>query len=474
MEKFTEPQILTAPLSQVILTLKNMKIKNIYNFPFLTKPSYYFIDKSLEHLVNINAINIPDVENLNKLNRIMNYLKKNDDNSENEDEERKDTTSITEIGKLMARFPVEPKLGKILIMANNFNLLEYGILIVGIFSIENIIDFTTLGISKKEYKEILKELNICNNLSDVLTYLNIIILTLKGKNKKIYIGEKKITELKNLTSQLVNLCKINFKKNVQNLSEITLPSNNQEILLIQILLACFIDNIARKKILYDNVGNEVTKKNEQIIKKKIIYENNENNLECKIHTFSTLSENLPEFVIYTLIISENNQNFLNLCTCIKTDWLYNLGGNLVKTSLNLNLKEPYYNKNKDCICCFIDIIYGYKRWEISNVAVEMAVDENKYYYYFARFLLEGEIIEELKKYKKMLNDNPNIITNKISDMFIKVSKLVIGLKSNEIYNKKELMKKFKSNRNFLKDVIILWYDNPNIKKIIRDKWPFFS
>ena len=510
MDKFTEPQISTSPLSQVILTLKYMKVKNIYQFPFITKPKLYFIDKSLEHLVNVGAVDIPDIENRNKLNRIMNFLKKNkeekekernnkdkeiddkkdnnnndEENNNNNDEEseeiekRKDSTSITEIGKLMARFPVEPKLSKILIMANNFDLLEYAILIVAILSVENMIDFTSLNLSKKEFKEILKELNVHNNLSDILTYLSLIILTLKGKNKKININSKKMTEIKNLSNQLVSLCKFNFRKKINNLNELSLPSSNQEALLLQILLACFIDNVARKKILYDSVGNEISqsnknKYNDQIIKKKVIYECNENNKECKIYSYSTLLELSPEFLIYTEIISENNNNSLHLCSCIKTDWLYNIGGNLVKTSLSINLKEPYYNKSKDSICCFVDIIYGYKRWEIKNIAVEMSYDEPKFYYYFAKLFLEGEIIEELKKYKKMLNTNPNIITNKISDMYIKVSKLIISLKANKINNKSELIQKFKKDKNFLKDVVLMWYDNANVKKIIREKWPFLK
>ena len=526
MDKFTEPQISTSPLSQVILTLKSMKVKNIYNFPFITKPKLFFIDKSLEHLVNLGAIDIPDIENINKLNRIMSMLKdnknkdidninkkniqdkendlikdmiidnnndeennndiNNDNISENDEEsedieKRQDSTTITEIGKLMAKFPVEPKLGKILIMANNFDLIEYAILIVAILSIENLIDFTSLNLSKKEYKEILKELNAYNNLSDILTYLSIVILTLKGKNKKININSKKITELKNLSNQLTSLCKYNFKKNIKKLSEISLPTNNQEVLLLQILLSSFIDNIARKRVLFDSVGNEIkinsnklSKKEEQIIKKKIVYECNENNKECKIYNYSTISDAFPEYLIYTEIISENNNNFLHLNSCFKTDWLYNLGGNLVKTSLSLNLKEPYYNKKSDSICCLVDIIYGYKRWEINNIAVEMSSDEPKFYYYFARFLLEGEIIEELKKYKKMLNSNPNIITNKISDMYIKVSKLIVALKGNKICNKEDLINKLKKDKNFLKDVIIMWYDNPNIKKIIREKWPFLK
>ena len=66
----------------------------------------------------------------------------------------------------------------------------------------------------------------------------------------------------------------------------------------------------------------------------------------------------------------------------------------------------------------------------------------------------------------MLNSNPNIITNKISDMYIKVIKLIVGLKGNKICNKDGLIKKLKKDKNFLKDAIIMWYDNPNVKKII--------
>ena len=74
----------------------------------------------------------------------------------------------------------------------------------------------------------------------------------------------------------------------------------------------------------------------------------------------------------------------------------------------------------------------------------------------------------------MLNSNPNIITNKVSDMYIKVSKLIIGLKGNKICNKNDLIKTLKKDKNFLKDIIIMWYDNPSVKKLIREKWPFLN
>ena len=51
-------------------------------------------------------------ENEVRINKIINLLKLN---KENENEEIDDSTIITDIGKLMNKFPIEPKFSKLLI-----------------------------------------------------------------------------------------------------------------------------------------------------------------------------------------------------------------------------------------------------------------------------------------------------------------------------------------------------------------------
>jgi hypothetical protein len=89
---------------------------------------------------------------------------------------------------------------------------------------------------------------------------------------------------------------------------------------------------------------------------------------------------------------------MNLNTIIKPEWLYDLGGDLINCNLNISnvLNEPYYDRINDTLFCYVNIKYGYKSWEISNVLVEMNKNDENYLRYFAKFLLEGKIFEAIK------------------------------------------------------------------------------
>merc|ERR1711957_1150933 len=51
-----------------------------------------------------------------------------------------DDTTITEVGRLMMKFPVIPKLARILILSNKLNLLPYGLILISILSMDNIFE----------------------------------------------------------------------------------------------------------------------------------------------------------------------------------------------------------------------------------------------------------------------------------------------------------------------------------------------
>ena len=471
MEKFTQPQICSSPLSQIILTLKSMNVKNIHKFPFLTKPNNFFLYKGIEHLIVLDALKCNDNENEVRINKILNLLKLN---KENDDNELNDSTIITDIGRLMSKFPIEPKFSKLLIMSKGFNLIEYFIIIVSFLAIENPFDFSSMKLSYKEYIDELKNLHIYHSNSDIICYLNLLILLYKNKTSKIIINERKYEEIKNLVNQLYSICQNIFKNKLRKINELSLPNKEQQNLIMQILLCGFIDNLARKKILYDDVGNTINEKNTQILKKKTIYECNENNIECKLHYFSVLNENFPELILYKEIISENGKSYLQFLSTINKEWLYNIGGSLIKSSLSISFKEPYYNKYTDSLYCFVNITYGYKNWDIPNVAVEMNKNDINYFRYFSRLLLEGEILTEMKQYKMKLNSNPNIITNKFSDMYTKVNRLISILKDHNITSKELLINKLKVDNKFLKEIILMWYDDLKIKNNIKLNWPFLK
>ncbi len=288
-------------------------MKNDNSFPFLTKPNSFFLEKAIEHLNVIGALESNDDENSQRMKRIYRMLISD---NEEEIEDNFDSSNISDIGKLMAKFPIEPKLSKMLIMANGFHMIEYAIIIVAFMSVENPFDFNS--ISYKDKVDAFKSLHIYNNTSDVIAYLNLMILTLKNKQNTLKLNQRKLDEIQNLINQLYGLCAKIFKTKLTEVNQLCLSTNQQNGILMQILLCSFIDNIARKKILYDEVGNEVIEKNETVLKKKTIYECNENNIECKLHYLSLVNDTLPDYVIYKEIIKEQ-KSFLQCVSAITPD-----------------------------------------------------------------------------------------------------------------------------------------------------------
>jgi hypothetical protein len=106
----------------------------------------------------------------------------------------------------------------------------------------------------------------------------------------------------------------------------------------------FIDNVARKKVIHDVIGNEKDKNKNEVRNKIIIYECNENNEECQIHPKSIVAKTKPDLLIYKEILKEN-KTFLVMNTIIKPEYLCKIGGDLVTYNLNTinNLNESFYN-----------------------------------------------------------------------------------------------------------------------------------
>jgi ATP-dependent RNA helicase DHX37/DHR1 len=157
-----------------------MGIKDINNFPFLTFPSIVFVEKALRHLVNIGALETED-ETFIKSRYI-----------EMSDVPFNDNTNITNIGKLMIRFPVTPRYAKIIILSNIFNLLEYGIILACLLSVENIFsseqennennEKTQNNINTNDLRNNL-ETRMLNPVSDHITCMKVILTILLSNDK---------------------------------------------------------------------------------------------------------------------------------------------------------------------------------------------------------------------------------------------------------------------------------------------------
>jgi ATP-dependent RNA helicase DHR2 len=107
-EQDNDPEILRCDLTQMVLGLKARGVDDVVSFPLLTAPRRHSLEKALLHLLQLNAID--------------------------------ETGKITALGAEIARLPVTPSLGCVLLAAlrPEFNCLDECIDIIAALSVENV------------------------------------------------------------------------------------------------------------------------------------------------------------------------------------------------------------------------------------------------------------------------------------------------------------------------------------------------
>ena len=101
---FTDAEILRTNLASVILQMHNLRLGDIAQFPFIDKPDSRLIKDGYQLLEELQAI---------------------------------DKQKITRLGKLLSRFPIEPRYARILLAAKEFSCLHEILIIVSALSIQD-------------------------------------------------------------------------------------------------------------------------------------------------------------------------------------------------------------------------------------------------------------------------------------------------------------------------------------------------
>jgi ATP-dependent RNA helicase DHX37/DHR1 len=110
MDPFALPEVLTRPLEDVVLAMKALKISNVANFPFPTPPDRGQLDAAVKLLANIGCVDISNVE------------KDGGDGV------------VTRLGHAVAKLPLGVRYSKMLLVAAQAGVLDYGIVVVSILS----------------------------------------------------------------------------------------------------------------------------------------------------------------------------------------------------------------------------------------------------------------------------------------------------------------------------------------------------
>ena len=103
-EKFSKPEIQRMPIEGVFLQMKTMNIDNVINFPFPTSPERDQLKAAERLLCQLGALDAT-------------------------------TKKLTDLGRILASFPVSPRLGKMLMVGNELGCLEHTIALVAALSV---------------------------------------------------------------------------------------------------------------------------------------------------------------------------------------------------------------------------------------------------------------------------------------------------------------------------------------------------
>ncbi|CAG9807427.1 unnamed protein product [Chironomus riparius] len=265
----TIPEIQRANLSQVVLHLKAIGVKNILEFDFMDPPHKDNILTSLRQLFLLGA------------------LDRNGD--------------VTDLGRKMTELPVEPNLAKMLLVSVGLKCTDEIITIIAMLSAGNVFyrprKKQTLADEKKKSFE--------HAVGDHLRALNVykkweINHYSSEWCKTNYLNEKKLLEAQDVRENLLTIMD-KYKY------EIYSAGFNYERVQMAICSG-FFQNIARRPAISGR-NNKVYKTIDE--------------QECFIHPSSSLFHQLPSWIVYNNL-TETTKKFLNENTVINPLWLQQL------------------------------------------------------------------------------------------------------------------------------------------------------
>ncbi|XP_050308883.1 ATP-dependent RNA helicase DHX33 [Anthonomus grandis grandis] len=281
MRKATIPEIQKANLNSVALQLLALNV-HMKNFDFMDKPPSEAIDAAFDQLKLLGA-----VENV-------------------------DSGELTALGKRMAKFPLDPRLSKVLIMAEKYSCLKEALTIVALLSSESILINPP---SKREQAQLSRQ-KFRSGYGDHITLLNIYRAfenigkhNVGGWCHEHFVNMRNILYVREVRNQLQEICK---KCDIASSS-----CGSQMDQLRKCLLSGLCMNVAE----LHRDRQYITLDKRQI---------------TQIHPSSVVHGQQPHYVIFTEVV-QTTKCYLRDLTTIEGDWLQEVAPNYFKNHrFNLN------------------------------------------------------------------------------------------------------------------------------------------
>jgi len=282
MQQNTYPEILRSNLGSVVLHLKKLGIDDLVHFDFMDPPAPETLMRALELLNYLGALN--------------------------------DDGDLTELGSIMAEFPLDPQLSKMLVASCDYNCSNEILSITAMLSVPQC--FVRPGDAKKQADE--AKMRFAHIDGDHLTMLNVYHAYKQNQTMAEqwcfdnFINKRSMAQCDNVRTQLARImdrfsltrCSTDFN------------SRDYYVNIRKALSAGFFMQVAH----LERTGHYLTVKDNQMV---------------QLHP-STCLDHKPEWVLYNEFVL-TTKNYIRSCTDIKAEWL-------------LDISPDYYNMSNfpDC------------------------------------------------------------------------------------------------------------------------------
>ncbi|KAH8925605.1 P-loop containing nucleoside triphosphate hydrolase protein [Atractiella rhizophila] len=326
----SQPEILRMPIEGIVMQMKSMNIDNVANFPFPTPPDRTRLQQAEELLTHLGAITQTPSNN-------------------------KRPSVITDLGRAMAAFPLNPRYSKMLVTGQQHGCLPYVICMVAGLSVgDPFVRDSDAGEQNVEVEERAEAQHIKSEdlkrreaekskrkayfeaqqtfsslgggVSDVFKILAVVgAYEYDGGSStfctKNFVMPKAMEEIHKLRGQLTRIVAGMYPKMLSIFeAKLKPPSELQLKVLRQLITASFVDSVAIRLDLLDKVPQA----NQQRL---VPYRALGVDEDVFIHHTSVLSHSPPDFLVYQELF-RSSRVWLKHNTKINAAWLPILGKSL--------------------------------------------------------------------------------------------------------------------------------------------------
>ena len=367
---FTDPEIRRTNLAAVILRMLALRLGDVDKFPFLEPPEDKSVNEGFKLLIELKALTTKG--------------------------------ELTTAGKQMARLPVDPKMARMLIVADKFSCLKEVLIIVSMLSIQD--PRETLGSSfditdsdsddpSAKNSDFTSFVEIWNNYeSKRLSYSQ---SQLKKLCKEKHLSFVRMREWREVHKQLVLGCRnLGFKENKESGSYAGIHKS---------IIAGSLNQIATIRDGRQYVGNR--------------------NKRFNISKSSLLAKSSHKWIVSGELI-ETSQTFCSTAGKIKPEWVISMASHLVKREVF----DPHWSKTKQVVQAYEKVrLYGL-------VIIEKAlVNFSEYDSRIARevFIKDGLVQGAVKTRAKFYSHNQKLLSS-LEEEEAKLRRPEIIINENEI------------------------------------------